>query len=237
MRVPRPYSKLWVRGSTLRGARYSEIIDANHGIFDEGYFKDVDKQRASAASLRLILVAIQIPIFAVFALALIPVGSDSHALGIVRASRDLREILIVVSAVLGVAINFIGYHHDVLAEIMAVRLARRSKDDKDVQELLNISYGMALFPFPPTTQGDLELGGGYRFLVRALSVFTWLTLVILALGAIFIRVKVLEDIYFVPTFSGDASGWVIGFAVITDLLGGFILILNAGPLRARKYQR
>ncbi len=233
MRVPRLYTKLWVRASTLRQARYLETIRKNDGVLGDKYFEEVDKRRSSAASLRLIASIVQIPIFALLVLSLIPVDASSSVLWTSPASnKNLREILIVVSAVLALVTSFIGYHHDVLAEILAAHVERQSKDDKDVQEMLKISYGIALFPLP-TTQGHLELGRGFRLFVHIFAALSAITLVILALGTIFIRLKVLEDIYFAPSFSTEVSVWVIGFVFLCDVVGLLIFLLTTGPIVAR----
>lgn len=224
--------KLWVKGSTLREARYLQTLQAKHDELGAGYLELVDRRRAATAGLKFLLIALQICIFAAFALALIPIG-DGHG-AFQAAIRDLREILIVISAVVGLGIVLISHHHDVLTDIVSAEVTVRSKGDKDLKELLDISRGLTFFPLPPTSQGDLELGVGYRSLVRACAFFAWVTVAFLALGSILLRFKVLEDIYFVPTFSADISYWVIGFAVITDILGMFMLVLNTGPLRARQ---
>ena len=236
MRVPRLYTKLWVRASTLRQARYLEIIQKNDGVLGDRYFEDVDKRRSSAASLRLIATAVQILIFAFLVLSLLPVDANFSVLWIAQTSnKNLREILIVVSAVLALGTSFIGYHHDVLAEILAALVERRSKGDKDVQEMLKISYGIALFPLPPRIQGHLELGWGFRLFVYIFAALTAMTLAILALGTIFIRLKVLEDIYFAPSFSTEVSVWVIGFVIMCDVVGLFIFLLTTGPINVRNF--
>jgi hypothetical protein len=227
MQVPRLYTKLWVSASTLRQAKYLEIIRKNDGVLGDKYFEDVDKRRSSAAGLRLMACAFQIPIFAFFALSLIPIEADFSVLGISPTSnKNLREILIVVSAVLGLGIIFIGYYHDALTEILAAHAERRSKGNKDVQEMLKISYGINIFPLPPRTQGYLELGWGRLLFVGIFAVLTAMTLVIFTLGALYIRLKVLEDIYFRPSFSTIVSVWVIGFVLICDVLGLLIFLLN-----------
>jgi hypothetical protein len=236
MRVPRLYTKSWVRANTLRQARYLEIIQKNDGVLEGKYFEDIDKRRSATASLRLIATLVQIPIFAFLVLSLLPVDASAPVLWTSPTStKNLREILIVVSAFLALVTSFIGYHHDVLAEILAAHVERQSKDDKDVEEMLKISYGLALFPLPGN-QGHLELGRGFHLFVRIFNVLSAITLVILALGTIFIRVKVLEDIYFAPSFSTEVSVWVIGFVVMCDIVGTLIFFLTTGPIRARNFE-
>ena len=116
MRVPRLYTKSWVRANTLRpGGEILEIIQRNDGVLEDKYFEDVDKRRSSAAGLRLIATVVQIPIFAFLVLSLLPVDANSSVLWTSPTSnKNLREILIVVSAVLALVTSFIGYRHDVL---------------------------------------------------------------------------------------------------------------------------
>lgn len=224
--------KVWIKGSTLRRARYVQVVEAKRSELGPLFLELVDRRRATIAGLRFLLIAIQICFFAAFALVLIPIGADGK--GSWAATRDLREILIVISAIVGVAIGFVSYHHDVLTEIVSAEVAVGSNGDEVLKELLDITYGLTIFPLSPPFQGDLELGSGYRTLVRACEFLAWVSAAFVALGSIMIRLKVLESIYFDPTFSVEISCWVIGFAVITDVLGLFFVVLNAGPLRARK---
>jgi hypothetical protein len=231
MRIPRPHTKLWIRASSLRQARYSEIIRNNNGNLPDRFFEDVEKRRSEASGLRLAACAVQIPIFVFLALSLVSI--ETKLLDLDALSRHLREILIVVSAALGLCIGVIGYYHDVLTEILAAYVEYRSKERKSVEEILRISYGIDIFPLPPLKQGHLQLGWGYLWFIRIFKTLTVATLIVLGVGALFIRFKVLEDIYFAPTFSTSVSLCVIGFVVISDALGICIFILNTGPILAR----
>lgn len=234
MRVSRE-SKLWVKGGTLRRARYAEIAKAKRNELGPLYLELADQRRATAGSLRLLLVAVQICFFAAFALTLIPIGANGHSFW--TATRDLREILVVISAIVGVAIGFVSHHHEVLTEIVSAEVAARSNGDQVLKEILDITYGLTIFPLSPPVQGDLELGSSHGTLVRVCTILAWLSAAFVAVGSILIRLKVLEGIYFDPTFSVEISCWVIGFAVITDMLGLFFIVLSAGPLRARRRER
>jgi hypothetical protein len=236
MRIPRKRTRLWVRASTLRQTRYLEIVQANEGALREEYFRDIEKRRSAAASQRLIAFAIQIPIFAFLALSLIPGGSNLPADASRLSTHNLREILIVVSAVLGLGMTYVGYYHDVLTDIVAAHVESLSKGTKEVQEILKISYGLDVFPLPPGATEYRQLGWGYRLFAGSFAVFTAMILVVLAVGIIYIRVKVLENIYFQPTFSTVASVGVIGFVVMCDTLGLLILLLNSGRVIARFFE-
>jgi hypothetical protein len=237
MQEPGHHTRSWLKASTLRQARYLGIIQENDSLLGDRFFEDIDRRRSSLASLRLIATAVQIPILAFLVLSLLPVDPGSSTHGMFPASiKSLREILIAVSATLALATSFIGYHHDVLTEILAAHVERRSKGDKGVQEMLAISYGTALFPLPQGIQGRFGLGGGFNLFVRILTTFSALTLVILVLGTITIRVKVLEDIYFAPSFTTVVSVWVIGYVFLCDLVGGLIFLLTSGPINVKNLE-
>lgn len=227
--------RVWVKGSTLRKARYVEIAKAKRNELGPLYLELVDRRRATIASLRLLLIAVQICLFAAFVLALIPNGTNGHSFW--AATKDLREILVIISAIVGVAIAFVGHHHEILTEILSAEVTVRSDGDQVLKEILDITYGLTIFPLCPPVQGNLELGSSYRTLVRVCVFLVWLSAAFLALGSMLIRLKVLESIYFDPTFSVEISCWVIAFALITDMLSLLFIVLSSGPLRALKRER
>lgn len=230
MRKPRPHSNLWVSSSTLRRAQYSKLVRNSEDSLYEGAFVDIDRRRAAAAGLRLVTCALQLPIFAFFALSLVPAGANPSIL--VALSKELREVLLVISAALGLCIGVAGYYHDALTDLLAAHLDARKENDS-ATEILRISFGIGAFPFPRATEGHFELGSGYHFFVGIFKALAVTIVVMLALTALFVRFKVLEDIYFTPTFSMPASLWVIGFVVISDILGTMLFILDVGPIRTR----
>jgi hypothetical protein len=233
---PGQNTRSWVKASTLRQTRYWEIIQENDRVLGDKFFVDIDKRRSSAANVRLIATAVQIPIFVLLALSLLPVDLNSAAQWAFPTSiKNLREVLIVVSATLALATTFVGYHHDVLTEILAAHVERLSKGDKAVREMLEISYGTALFPLPQSIRGQFELGGGFKLFVRILTSVSAFTLIVLVLGTIIIRIKVLENIYFVPSFNFDVSVWVIGYVFLCDVVGGLIFFLTIGPIKVKKF--
>jgi hypothetical protein len=228
---PRPHSNLWVSSSTLRRAQYSELVRNSEDSPYKGALVDIDKRRAAVAGLRLVMCALQLPIFAFFALSLVPAGANPSIL--VALSKELREILLVISAALGLCIGVAGYYHAALTDMLSAHLDARKENDS-AREILRISFGIDAFPFPRATEGHFELESGYHFFVKIFNAIAVTTVVMLALTALFVRFKVLEDIYFTPTFSTPTSLWVIGFVVISDILGTMLFILDVGPIRTRR---
>lgn len=212
--------------------KYTKILQRAQVEFGHEYFMQICERRSAAAILRLIALIFQIVIFALFAFTLIPQGVVPRG----TSTKDFREILLVMSATLGLAIPVIGHYHDVLTDILAARLQQRSNGDQDVRQMLKIAHGLELFPMPTAVEGAFEFGQGYRAVVRAFLTLIAATVAMMMLGALFVRFKVLEDIYLVPTYSDSVSAWVIGFVVVTDILGAFIFILSVGPLRARRHE-
>lgn len=235
MRASPESSKLWVRAHTLRRAKYAQILQVKPDEFSPEYFMRVDSRRSAAARLRLIAFVFQIFLFALFAFSLHPHQKASVILQ-GTSINDFREILLIISAVLGLAIPAIGHYHDVLVDILTASLERRSEGDEDIVQLLRISYGIDLFPVPPEVGGNLSLGPGYRFFITLFVSLAAVAVAIVMLGALFVRFKVLEDIYFSPGYSEVVSACVIGFVILTDLLGSFIFILSVGPLRVRSHE-
>jgi len=233
MRASRTHTKRWIKASTMRQARYAQALQKRADLFDDKFFARVDQRRTSAAGVRLAAIVLQVPMFSLFAVSLLPHNVNSPDLVSVVTIHSLREILLVASALVSLGITFVAYHHDVLTELLAARVDYQSNDDKNCQAMLNISYGLEFFPLPPRSQAKIELGSGYHLLIGVLASLTAISLAMLTLGALFIRYKVLEEIYFVPTFSAGVSMFVICFVVVTDVLGLLVLVLNTGPLLAR----
>lgn len=233
MRASRTHAKRWIKASTMRQAKYAEALQEHANLFDDNFFARVDQRRSSAAGVRLAAIVLQIPMFSLFAVSLLPHNVNSPDVVSVVTIHSLREILLIASALVSLGITFVAYHHDVLTELLAARVDYRSNGDKNCQEMLNISYGLEFFPLPPRSQAGLELGSGYHLLIGVLAGLTAISLAMLTLGALFVRYKALEAIYLVPTFSAGASMFVICFVVVTDVVGLLVLILNTGPLLAR----
>lgn len=230
MRKPRPQSKLWVSSSTFRRFQYSGLIQGSAGILPDEIFDNANKRRAAAAGLRLVICALQVPIFAFFALSLIP--ADANPSAAVTLSKELREILLVISAVLGLCIGFAGYYHDALTDLLSANLDARTERNACAAEIARLSFGIYALPLPATVEGHFELGTSYHFFIKAFNALAATTVVMLMLTALLVRFKVLEDIYFAPTFSTTASLWVIAFVLITDILGTMLFILTVGPVKA-----
>lgn len=221
--------RVWVRASSLRREGYLQAIQKHADIFEQGYFDTIDKRRSSVVNLRLILFAVHILVFAMLALSLKPNAADSFP-----TLTSLREILVVISAVLALSIGFLGYHHDVLAEVLTALVKHRSGDDEEIDAMLSLSSGLDAFPLPLATQHYLKPGAGYLLFIRAMGTLAGLLFLMVMIGTIFIRVKVLQAIYLAPAFSPAVAVYVIVFVVMCDLVGLLIFLANAGPIRVRK---
>jgi hypothetical protein len=230
------FTRLWVKASKLRRAKFLEVIRKNENILDEKYFEAVTKRRSSVFGALLKAYTIQIPILTFLVLSLIPIQANVSIFGLSPTSnKNLREILIVVSAMIGLGIGFVNYYHDALSEILAAYAERRSKGDKDVEELLKVGYGLDIFPLPPPKHGDIQLGWGYLLFLFFFAFVALSLLGVVAAGALYIHFLVLQDIYYKPSFSTTASLWVIGFVLVCDFLTITIAIFSGGMIIARDF--
>lgn len=234
MRTPRLYTRQWIKANALRRANYIEQIRAHEAILDDKFFEAVLKRRSSVLSAVLKAYAIQVPIFALLVLSLIPIEASFSILGISPTSnKNLREILIALSALLGVAVGFLNSYHDALSEIIAAFIEKRSKGNKRLEGVLKAGYGLDAMPLPPTSMGHLELGWGYAVFLVLFGFLVICVLAILALGSVAIHLIVLHEIYARPSFSTGVSIAIICFVVTCDCLALIIMVANSGPVLVR----
>jgi hypothetical protein len=235
MQTARLYTRLWVKASTLRRAKFLETIRQNESVLNDKFFEQIAKQRSSATGMRLKLFTIQIPILAFLVLSLIPIEASFSVLGISPGSnKNLREILVIVSAIIGIGSCFINYYVDVLTEILGAYAERRSKGKKDVEEMFKVSYALDIFPLPPRNHGHIQLGWGFAAFLVIIVLLLLVLSACLILGGFYIHVM-MRDIYYKPSFSTTVSVWVIAFVVACDALSMLVIIANSGVLITRNY--
>jgi len=236
VRTPRLYTRQWIKANALRRANYIEQIRAHETVLDDKFFDAVLKRRSSVLSAVLKAYAIQVPIFALLVLSLIPIEASFSILGISPTSnKNLREILIALSALIGVGIAFLNSYHDALSEIIAAFTEKRSKGNKPLESVLKAGYGLDAMPLPPQSMGDLQLGWGYAAFLVLFGFLVVSLLAILALGSVAIHLIVLHEIYAKPSFSTGVSIAVICFVVTCDCLTLIITLANSGPILVRDF--
>jgi hypothetical protein len=234
MRTPKLYTRSWWRFSTLRRDRFKEVLQKSSDTFDSGYIEAIQKRRSGAWSVAFKVAAIQIPIFVFLVLSLIPVQASVTIFGVSPgASKNLREVLVVASALLGTASAALNHYIDLLGEIVSAYVDRRSKGDKEIAEYLGMGLGTNHWILPNAKYGNAHLGWGFLGFIATLGLLGIIVLLATLLGAGYVHYLVLQDIYLNPSFSNAVSVWIIGFVLTCDSFSILLAFLGGGifPLR------
>ena len=211
--------------------------EGSDSIFDKNFIAVVQKRRDSLAKLSLQLVTFQIPIFAFLIFALIPLETHISFLGISpTTNRNLREILIIASACLGVVAAFINLNQAVLSDMIASYARQRSKGDKDVNEFLNLGYGITYFALPNITHGKFAFGWGYLAFLTLLGAIIIALLLLLVAAAIYIHFLILRDIFYHPSYSQTVSLCTIIIVSGCDFISLSVFLLQAGYLPMQNFE-
>lgn len=232
------YTRTWRRAGPLRQQRFFDIL-ANQdkdGAFDEAFIELVHKRRSSASQLTFKLISLQVPIFVLLVFSLIPIQASVSILGITpAASRNLREVLVVVSATLGVVSSGLGIYYAVLTEIIAAYVEKRSKGDKEVREFLGIGHGVDFIVMPNVEYKNLSLGWGFAVFLVVVFLAGVVFVLSIAAAALYLHYVVLKDIYYDPSFSDRVSMYVIAFVLLGDFLSISINALSGWPIAMKDY--
>lgn len=146
----------------MRKERFKEVLRKHADVFDKDYLESILKRRSAARSITFKLFAAQIPIFAFLMLSLIPVEASVTVFGVSpKASKNLREVLIVASAFVGCGSAMLNHYLGILDEIVASFVDRRSKGDKDVSEFLGLGLGTNFWFLPGVAYGHASVGWGF----------------------------------------------------------------------------
>ncbi len=229
MRKPLMHTRTWWRFSTMRVERFKEALRQSSDVLDKDFIEAVQKRRATTWSLTLKLWALQLPIFMFLVLALIPVHASVSIFGVSpEGSKNLREVFVVASALLGVGSTCLNHYQDLLREIISGYVDRRSKGNKEVAEYLGMGSGTIFWLMPNAKYDDAQLGWGFLGLVGMIGAIGALVLVTTLVGAGYIHFLVLKDIYSDPSFSSAASTLVIAFVLACDCFSILLSFLSGG---------
>jgi hypothetical protein len=137
VRKLRHYTRKIVTLASLREQRLYDLFGAgnNKETLNEKFIEGVQKRRDEVLKWAMKLYGVQVPLFAVLMLALLPLSAKVSVFGItVEGSRNVREIVVVVSALLGIIASLFTVHRAALAEIVKIYVERLSKGNKEVRE-------------------------------------------------------------------------------------------------------
>src|SRR4051794_1577990 len=211
MREPRLYDRTWRRAGPLRRQRFFDILSEQRegGPFDSAFIDLLHKRRSSTIRFWFKLISLQFPILALLVLALIPIHASVSVLGITpAASRNLREILVVISAIFGVIASGVSIYYAVLNEMIEAYVIKLSKGNSETKEFLGIAHGVDFLIFPKSLDKNVHIGWGFG--VFLLAVFAALAVLVLSIvaGFLYLHLYVLSDIYNDPSFSRKISVYV-----------------------------
>lgn len=212
-------------------------LPAGKSPFDDKFFAFVRKQHAALGKLLSKLIIVQIPIFTFLVLGLIPIHVQFSILGVSPdANKNLREVLVVISAILGLITAAINLNRNVLDDLTKAHLRRQSKGKKDVAELLEIAYGFNVVGLPNPGFRRLLFGGSYTLFLLSILIVILLLVAAIIVAAGTIHFLILRDIYQQPSFSTLVSICVIGFVLICDLLVLALGILGSGMVPMQDFE-
>jgi hypothetical protein len=230
---PRVFTWAWRSAADLRKQRFYEVLGAHGrgGLFDDKYIELIQKRRSSSYKIAFRVFSLQMPILIFLVLSLIPVDASVSVLGISpSANRNLREMLLTVSGLLGVAAAGLNLHAVILSEILSVYAEKRSKGDAKLKGYLNIGYGVEFAVLPETSDKNLNTSGWYAAFIAVMGLGMILLLAILLITGFAIHVLVLRDVYVDPSFSRGVSVGVIVFVLFTDAFTAGLSLFTSGPV-------
>src|SRR5262249_40448348 len=99
--------------SLLQGGR-------NDKIFTDKFFETIEKRRADLGKLQQTILLLQLPTFAYLVLVLTGIDVNLSILGI-AAGKNLRELLVVVSAGLGLWITLVTNEKSAIDSMLKAR--------------------------------------------------------------------------------------------------------------------
>lgn len=225
------HTRTWWRFSTMRRERFKDVLRKNVDTFDKDYIEAIQKRRAAALSIGWKLIAVQLPILTFLVLSLIPIQASVSIFGVSPgASKNLREVLVVISALLGVCSSALNHHVENLNEVVAAYIERRSKGDKEVADYLGMALGTNYWLLPGVKYESASVGWGFLALIGAIALIAVTVVFATLFAAGYVHYRILRDIYADPSFSLHASILVVGFVLLCDCFSVLLSFLSSGGM-------
>ncbi|MGX4804853.1 hypothetical protein [Bradyrhizobium guangdongense] len=215
----------------MRKERFKDVLRKHADIFNDDYLEAIQKRRATARSLSFKLFSAQLPILIFLVLSLIPVDASVTIFGVSpKASKNLREVLIVASALVGVFATTLNHYVDIMNDIIGCFVDRRSKGDKEVSEFLGLGLGTNLWFLPGVKYENASVSWGFLALISMIAVLGISVLLCTFFGTVYVHFLVLKDIYINPSFSHATSVAVISFVLACDVFTLLLAFLSSGGM-------
>jgi hypothetical protein len=210
----------WILPSKIRAERYAQLHGSSkyNVIFDQKFLEGLERRRDLLESRNYKLMALQAPLFLLLAFGLLDLDVKVSIAGFsIEGVRGLRELLLTISSVLGVASSALSRQIGDVTEILKAATMKMSGGQREVNNLLNVRYGLEELASPHVFDQSLSTGRGYILALSAAAVPA-LLVVIAAVGvALAVQFLTLREIWLHPNFSSIVSVAVIAFVVSADL--------------------
>jgi hypothetical protein len=221
MRKPIWTSRRWQLPSQLRRDRFNELM-ANgefEGSFNQSLIDGLEKRRDLLEGRQFKLLAIQAPLLLLLAFSLVNIDVSVSLAGIsVKATKALREVLLVLSALFGIGASAYGRQLVFLSEMLKAHIARLSNKNEFAREFLETRYGLSDLSHKPFDD-DLRPGIIQKIAHVVTLVCQLILLIMFSIMLFSIQVASLVAIYREPNFSLAVSLFVIVFVLLVDLVG------------------
>jgi hypothetical protein len=221
----------WVFPRKIRSERYGQLHGSTKykDVFDQQYLDGLEKRRDILESRIYKLGALQVPLFLLLAFSLVNLDAKVSIAGFsIEGVRGLREILLVISSIIGVESSSIARQLGDLKELMKAATEKISGGQADARNFLNVRYGLEELSDISKFDQSLQIGK-FQIAMLLLAGLPYLV-VVLALVVIVLAVQflTLREIWFHPNFSPGISVAVIVFVVATDIATLFLSWLHRG---------
>ena len=209
----------WRSPRSLRAARFRELLGKtkHKELLSEKFIDALEKRRDLLESRKLKALAFQAPLFLLLVFAMLEVNVHVSILGLtVESARNLREVVIVISALFALALVEFDLQLRHLEDMLKGVVDKQAGDDEDLKQFLRVRYGLGSATFFSTYDKDLNLGWA-QWISAGLLLVGWVSIFAVAFAiAGFVQLFTLYQIYLKPNFSTDVSIGVIAFVCVTE---------------------
>jgi hypothetical protein len=221
----------WVIPRRIRLERYQQL----HGsakyrdVFDQRFLDGLEKRRDTLESRGYRLLALQAPIYFLLAFSLVNLDLKVSLAGFsLEGVRGIREILLVVSTILGIISYSLNRQVGDLVEIMKAAIEKLSDGKADARNLLQVRYGLSELADVSTFNTSF-VPGRFQFITLGLAAIPYLAAVVAMLGTIVsVQVFTMMDIWLHPNFSKSVSLFVIVLVVSAEVASLLVWWLQKG---------
>jgi hypothetical protein len=213
----------WRLPGSLRTERLVQLLARKDlkDILNSDFIKALESRKTLLESRRFKLLAWQAPIMIFLTFSLFHISANISIFGVsTEAANSLREMLLVLSSVLGLAFSALNTEVAYIDEMLGAVAIKYAGKDKELYEFLKVRYGIFNNVMPVASFNSELYIGMYQWTIAGVHILSGI-MVIAATVGILLSVQILNliEVYVRPTFSTSASVCVIGFVLLVDIVG------------------